>query len=121
MVVSDGGKPMTKAILFAAAVACANTAFAQVGGLNGGVVGSTGSSGSMSSFGSPGTFGSDTRSIGGDTPATEQRNGALAPATTRPAPAAPNAGSDTTAPVPGATPPVQGSSWGTAPADKPKQ
>jgi len=114
--------PMTKAILFAAAVACATTtAFTQVGGLSGGVVGSTGTSGSMSSFGSPGTFGADTRSIGGDAPATEQRNGALAPATTRPAPAAPNAGSETNAPVPGATPPVQGSSWGTAPADKPKQ
>jgi hypothetical protein len=112
---------MTKAILFAVALSCATTAFAQVGGLSGGVVGTTGASGGMSSFGAPGTFGADTRSIGGDAPATEQRNGALAPATTLPAPAAPNAGRDSNAPVPGATPPVQGSSWGTAPADKPRQ
>jgi len=111
---------MTKAILFAAALGCATPAFAQVGGLSGGVVGSTGTSGSMSGFGSPGTFGADTRSIGGDAPAIEQRNGALAPATTRPAPAAPNAGNPASPGAPGATPPVQGSSWGT-PADKPRQ
>src|SRR3954471_9049292 len=113
---------MTKAILFAAALACATTtAFGQVGGVSGGGVGSTGTSGSMSGFGSPGTFGADTRSIGGHAAAAQQRNGERAPATTHPAPAAPNAGSGTNATVPGATPPVQGSSWGTAPADKPKQ
>jgi len=112
---------MTKAILFAAAVACASPVAIAQTGLSGGVVGTTGSGGNMSSFGTAGTFGSDTRSIGGDAPATEQRNGALAPATTRPAPAAPNAASDSNAPVPAATPPVQGSSWGTAPADKPRQ
>ena len=115
---------MTKAILFAAALTCASAiAQAQVGGLRGGVVGSESQSGQMSNFGSTGTFGSDSRSVNGDAPAAQTVDGRLAPATARPAPAAPNTGNDTTAPA--ARPPVEGSRWGepptTSPGERPRQ